>query len=107
MACFYIQPRIAGKQLEDSYHRAVYLARRSLHDLVSAIARKCDVDCAEIGDVIRLNAKGLRIKFDDDMVCELTEGQDMVAQLDHIKPTSHQELCKTEEGPTYTLTLQF
>ena len=85
VACFYILVKVAGKTPEDDYYRAVYLMRRTLKDLVSSIAAKCDVEPARITRTLRVNPKGLKILIDDEVVRELPEGQDMTVEFADIK----------------------
>jgi hypothetical protein len=60
----------------------------TLKDLVSGIARKCNIEATKILRTIRINSKGLNILFDDESVKELPEGQDMVAEFTEIRPNS-------------------
>jgi hypothetical protein len=86
VACLYVLVRVAGKTPAEDYYRAVYLMERTLGDLVSSIAAKCDVDPGRITRTIRVNPKGLKILVDDEVVRELPEGQDMAVEFTDIKP---------------------
>ena len=101
VACFYVQPRIAGKPMPDPYYRAIYLMQRTLSDFVGAAASKCGIDPATVLRTVRINRQGLNILFDDECVFELPEGQDMTAEFAEVKP---QILFKREwdAGPTDT-----
>ncbi|KAL9080313.1 MAG: hypothetical protein Q9157_000900 [Trypethelium eluteriae] len=99
VACFYIQPRIAGKPVPDRYYRAIYLMKRTLDDFVRAVASKCDIDPAAVVRTLRINRQGLNILFDDQCIVELPEGQDMTAELAEIKPPSHFKR-EWDAGPT-------
>ena len=71
----------------DDHYRAIYLKGRSLNDLVSAVAAKCAVDAARINETTRVNAAGLQIKVEDEMVHEMPEGQDFIAEFDIVEDT--------------------
>lgn len=47
------------------------------------ISEKQEIDPERIVRVLRINRNGLKVMVDDDMVRELPEGQDMVAELSH------------------------
>lgn len=99
VACFYIQPRVAGKQPDDNYYRAVYLMQRTLKDLVNTIATKSNVEPTKVLRSVRVNKAGLNILMDDESVVEIPEGQDMIADFTEMRP---QEPMKREwdAGPT-------
>ena len=85
VACFYVQPRIAGKPMPDRYYRAVYLMQRNLDDFVHAVASKCDIDPATVLRTVRTHRQGFNILFDDECIVQLPEGQDMTAEFAEIK----------------------
>jgi hypothetical protein len=80
VACFYVRSRDSEKE----YYRAVYLMQRSVRDLVNSISRKFEVNPGRITQVTHVNARGLRIIVDEDVVRELPEGQDMIVEFAHI-----------------------
>lgn len=80
-ACFHFQPRMAGVKAEDHYYRAVYLMRRTLKDLVTAICMKLSMEPTKILRVIRVNKQGLQVLLDDQDVAQMAEGQAMVAEF--------------------------
>ena len=85
VACFYVRSRHSDKD----YYRAVYLMQRSVRDLVNSISEKFEVEPNRIAQVTHINARGLRIIVDEDVVRELPEGQDMIvefAQLNTDRP---------------------
>lgn len=84
VACFFVQPRIAGRQSEDNYFRAVYLMERTVKALVGGIAMKVNIEPTKITRTIRVNQKGLQILMDDDVVNLLPEQQDMTAEFHEI-----------------------
>ncbi|KAH8692671.1 putative CP2 transcription factor [Talaromyces proteolyticus] len=78
IACFYI--RFPSEQGDD-YYRAVYLNERTVHNLMNKISEKYKIDEDRIVRLLRINHNGLRIMMDDDIVQQLPEGQDMVAEF--------------------------
>jgi len=77
VACFYVREDNGPKQ----YYRAVYLLSRTVKDLVNGIADKFDIDANRVTRVTHVNARGLHIIIDEDVVRELPEGQDMVVEF--------------------------
>lgn len=63
------------------YYRAVYLVRRTIRDLVNGISEKFGIDPNRVTQVTHINAKGLRIVVDEDVVREVPEGQDMIVEF--------------------------
>lgn len=101
VACFFVQPRIAGKQPEDNYFRAVYLLERTVKALVSGIAMKINIEPTKVIRTIRVNQKGLQILVDDDAVHEIPEQQDMTAEFHEITAPPQQPLKREwDAGPT-------
>lgn len=78
IACFYI--RFPDKQNGD-YYRAVYLTERTVRDLMTKISEKYKIDPDRIVRILRVSREGLKIMVDDDVVQQLPEGQDMVAEI--------------------------
>lgn len=72
---------MAGVKAEDHYYRAVYLMRRTLKDLVTAICMKLSMEPTKILRVIRVNKQGLQVLLDDQDVAQMAEGQAMVAEF--------------------------
>ncbi|KAH8431669.1 uncharacterized protein LDX57_009324 [Aspergillus melleus] len=98
VACFYILRRIDG-QVEDYYH-ALYLNERTLSDLLRRLSQIYQTESSNISYAIRVNAGGLRIVIDDDVVREIPQGQDMIAE------------CSQDDGaarssPRFRVTLFF
>lgn len=88
VACFFVQPRVAGKTNNDHYHRAVYLMQRTLKDFTTAVAMKCNIEPTQVLRTVRISRQGLHVLFDDDCVSELPEAQDMTAEFVEIHPES-------------------
>lgn len=82
VACFYVKASIAGRPCSDDYYRAIYLRQRSVSSLVHAIASKYKLGASRVVDVIRINVTGLRVKMDDELVQQMNEGQDFIADID-------------------------
>jgi hypothetical protein len=100
VACFFVQPRIAGKAPDDNYFRAVYLMERNVKALVAGIATKVDIEPTKVTRVIRVNQKRLQILVDDDTVQAIPEQQDMVAEFHEITPTQPSMKREWDAGPT-------
>ena len=99
VACFYVQPHVSGREAEDGYYRAVYLMQRTLKDLVTGIAAKSNVDGNQVVRTIHMAQNGLSILYDDDMVRELSEGRDMIAEFHPLRAQSPVK-PEWEGGPT-------
>lgn len=52
-----------------------------MRDLMKKISEKQHIDPKRIVRILHVNEAGLRIMVDDDVVRELPEGQDMVADI--------------------------
>lgn len=100
VACFFVQPRIAGRQPEDNYFRAVYLMERTLKELVTGIARKINIEPTKVTRTIRVNQKGLQILLDDDAVQAIPEQQDMTAEFHETIPPQQPMKREWDAGPT-------
>jgi hypothetical protein len=85
VASIYIKPQVAGRQPKDDYYRAVYFMQRNVADFINGISYKSDVDASTVIRSIRINNQGLHILLDDDVVNEIPEGQDMIAEFQNIK----------------------
>ena len=79
VACFYV--RFPSDHLSDGYYRAVYLSERTVRDFMHKISEKNKIDPERITQVLHVNQDGLKIMVDDDVVRELPDGQDMVAEF--------------------------
>lgn len=80
VACFYVRFTGLGKSPRDLY-RAIYLSERTVRDFVKQILKTLDSETLNVSHVMHVNDKGLRIMVDDNVVRELTEGQDMTADI--------------------------
>ncbi|OCK72975.1 hypothetical protein K432DRAFT_430810 [Lepidopterella palustris CBS 459.81] len=100
VACFYVQPRRAGRAPEDNYFRAIYIMQRTIKDLASGIAAKLDIEPTKVIRTIHVNQKGLHILFDDEAVRELPEGQDMIVEFHEMAAASPPPKREWDAGPT-------
>ncbi|KAG9204699.1 hypothetical protein G6514_000483 [Epicoccum nigrum] len=101
VACFFVQPRIAGKQPDDNYFRAVYVMERSVKALVAGIAMKINIEPTKVTRTVRVNQKGLQILMDDDAINAIPEQQDMTAEFHEIgTPPIHSLKREWDAGPT-------
>lgn len=80
VACFYV--RFTGNETHpQDYYQAIYLTERTVRDLMRKISEKHQIDPQRVVRVMHVNQNGLMIMVDDDVVRELPEGQDMVADI--------------------------
>ncbi|KAI8939702.1 hypothetical protein NX059_003457 [Plenodomus lindquistii] len=101
VACFFVQPRISGRQPEDNYYRAVYLMERTVKDLIGSIAVKVKVEPTKVTRTIRVNQKGLQILMDDEAINRIPEQQDMTAEFHEIgTPPTQPVKREWDAGPT-------
>ncbi|KAH7095223.1 CP2 transcription factor-domain-containing protein [Paraphoma chrysanthemicola] len=101
VACFFVQPRIAGRQPDDNYYRAIYLMERTVKALVSGVAMKINVEPTKVTRTVRVNQKGLQILMDDDAITAIPEQQDMTAEFHEIgTPPVHHLKREWDAGPT-------
>lgn len=84
VACFYIQHIDNSQQDKASYHRAVYLMKRSLEEFSFRIASKWGLEPSKIMRTIHVVQSGLEIEMDDDVIRELREGQDMRLEIEEV-----------------------
>ena len=81
VASFYVLMKKPADKLEHDYYQAVYLMERSTKDLIQGISTKCGVDPAAVKRAIRINARGLKIIVDDEVIREMPEAQDMIVEF--------------------------
>ena len=87
VACFYVRFTGTTEHPQD-YYRAIYLTERTVRDLMKKISEKKHIDPRRIVRILHVNQAGLRIMVDDDVVRELPEGQDMIADI-YESPSSN------------------
>ena len=104
VACFYVLVKMSGKTPGGDYYRAVYLMQRTVKDLITNIAVKCQIDPLRVIRTFRINSKGLKIMVDDEVVRELPEGQDMAVEFiavdSEIPSKSQQGIATTDVQAT-------
>ncbi|KAI1195418.1 CP2 transcription factor-domain-containing protein [Nemania serpens] len=94
IACFYIAQKHTIGPDERKLHRAVYLTERTLSNFVTRTAAKWNIDPSRVTRVIHVLGGGLEVEIDDDVVRELSEGQDMVLEVVEVELSLPQ--AKTE-----------
>ncbi|EDN95155.1 hypothetical protein SS1G_11030 [Sclerotinia sclerotiorum 1980 UF-70] len=85
-ACFYVLRRDTAQPGKHEYHRAIYLMQRTLKDFIDAIALKWKIEPTKIMRTLRVLDSGLQVEMDDDVVRELSEGQDFILEV-QVSPT--------------------
>ncbi|KAK4549078.1 hypothetical protein LTR36_007534 [Oleoguttula mirabilis] len=101
VACFYVQPRIAGQPPTDNFHRAIYLTQRTLREFNRVLATKCNIEPTKVLRTVRVSRQGLHILLDDECIRELPEGQDMTAEFSEMQPESPTKTKREwDSGPT-------
>lgn len=80
-ACFYVRFWANGERPSD-YYNAIYLAERTVWNLVKEISEKQNFDPARVTHMILVNGENdTPIMVDDDVVSDIPDGQDMVAYI--------------------------
>jgi len=73
--------------------------QRTLKDLVNGVATKSQIEPTKVLRTVRVNKAGINIFMDDDMVVELPEGQDMIADFSEMRPSEPMKR-EWDAGPT-------
>ncbi|EQL33776.1 hypothetical protein BDFG_04304 [Blastomyces dermatitidis ATCC 26199] len=81
VACFYVRLRHTDIQNVDGYYHAVYIAQRTVTNLLNSISKMSGVSLSEKTRVFHITPNGLKVIIDDRVVQELPEGQDMTAEF--------------------------
>ncbi|TVY33146.1 Grainyhead-like protein-like protein [Lachnellula subtilissima] len=84
-ACFYILRRDPIQPDKHEYYKAVYLMQRTLKDFTNSIAAKWNMEPTRILRTIHVLDRGLEVEMDDDVIGELTEGQDLIMEITEIQ----------------------
>lgn len=93
VACFYLRRKSTEPDARE-YHKAIYLMQRTLNEFVARVASKWNIDVNLVSRVVHTLPNGLEVEMDDDVIRELSEGQDMIldiAQLSAPKPPVKRE----------------
>lgn len=84
IACFYVQYCDKSEQEKPTYHRAVYLSKRTIDEFNGRIATKWGIEPAKVLHSTHVLQNGLQIEMDDDVIRELKEGQDMRLEIEEV-----------------------
>lgn len=90
--CIYILPSLPGSPTNNAtIYRAVYLTQRSQACFTAAVAAKCGLDPTLVVRATMVNAQGLTVLVDDDVIKQMKEGQDMKVEVSEIEDASPPE----------------
>lgn len=84
VACFYVLHRDPSNPGKHEYYRAVYLMQRTLKDFTNSVALKWNLEPTKIKRTLHVLQKGLEVEVDDDVIRELSEGQDMIIEISQV-----------------------
>lgn len=114
VACFYVRCQKGASPGDDNkaYYKAIYMAERSLNCFKASVAAKWKIPYSSITDTIRMLSNGLEVEIDDDVVREMSEGQDMVVEFvpctkSNNRDTSMAEGNSTVSRQSYVLVVMF
>lgn len=99
VACFYVARRNPSSPSAHELHRAIYLMQRSAREFVSRVANKWNFDGNKVVRVVRVNARGLEVEIDDDVIRELPEGQDMTLEINELNSPLNREWEMAVDAP--------
>ena len=103
LACFYVarvHPETPGST---ELYRAVYLMQRTISEFTKQVAIKWGLNAAQIRRTVHVLQRGLEVEMDDDVIRELSEGQDMrleVVELDASGSPTKREWEMALDGPS-------
>ncbi|EEQ27794.1 hypothetical protein McanCB56680_000825 [Microsporum canis] len=86
--CFYVKASQNDDEKTANYHHAIYIQQRNTQEFVEALARKWKLDPANVIRTIQVRDDGLNVIVDDDVVRELPEGKDMIAEFLQLREES-------------------
>lgn len=90
--CVYILPTLPGSPTTNStIYRAVYLTQRTQACFTAAVAAKCGIDPISVLQTTMVNAQGLVVLVDDDVIQQMKEGQDMKVEVIEMEDASPPE----------------
>ena len=90
VACFYVLYRNPTHPEQHEYYRAVYLMQRTLKDFTNAIATKWNLEPTRILKTLHVLDRGLQVEIDDDVIRELSEGQDLIMEVTEVQSSASQ-----------------
>lgn len=80
VACFYVRQTPKEPDARE-YHKAIYLMQRTIGEFVTRISSKWNIDSNRVSRVVHTLQNGLEVEMDDDVIQELSEGQDMTLEI--------------------------
>lgn len=100
IACFYVLRKDGAETEAREYHRAIYLMQRTLAEFVARIASKWNIDVKRVSRVVHTLQSGLEVEMDDDVIKELSEGQDMVLEIvEQKQPVKREWEMSLDDAP--------
>ncbi|RYP41922.1 hypothetical protein DL767_000659 [Monosporascus sp. MG133] len=84
VACFYVARQMPNDGKRE-LHRAVYLTQRNLADFISRVSAKWGLDPTGVVRAVHVLENGLEVEMDDDVIRELSEGQDMILEIAEVE----------------------
>ncbi|KAI1333745.1 CP2 transcription factor-domain-containing protein [Xylariaceae sp. FL0016] len=84
IACFYIARRQKSGSNSRQLHRAIYLTQRTLKEFILRVSEKWDIDADAVIRAVHVLESGLEIEIDEDVIRELSEGQDMMLEIAEV-----------------------
>lgn len=88
VACFYIVRKTPTYPNAREYHKAIYLTQRTLKEFVAGVAAKWNLDATRVVRTVHVLQRGLDVEMDDDVIRELSEGQDMALEIVELAAAS-------------------
>ncbi|KAI0018177.1 CP2 transcription factor-domain-containing protein [Xylariomycetidae sp. FL0641] len=85
VACFYVARRLPAENGKHEMHRAIYLGERTLSEFTARIAAKWSFEASAVVRSVHVLESGLQIEMDDDVIRELSEGQDMLLEVAEVE----------------------
>lgn len=85
VACFYVARRQPSSPKQRELHRAIYLAQRTLSEFVCRVSAKWGIDASKVVRTVHVLESGLEVEVDDDVIRELSEGQDMLLEIADVE----------------------
>ena len=96
VACFYIRPVGCNYISPNDHYIAIYLSERTACELTKRIAEAVSV--SRVGQTTWSTIKGLTILVDDDVVANMTEGQDMQVEAKTAAPRSYLRMQSSNDS---------
>lgn len=85
VACFYVLLRNPAQPDKHEYYRAVYMMQRTLKDFTNSVAAKWNLEPTRILRTLHVLDRGLEVEMDDDVIRELSEGQDLIMEITEVQ----------------------